>query len=117
MAGVETSACSPKDFLDAFGRAACHHFDVGARRCGERLILELATPSLAHEDASSGNQIRPLPSHVYVGLGPARFRGLSKGNADAVIELTLRGDGRYERENGWRDANVEKPDVLLSPAA
>jgi V8-like Glu-specific endopeptidase len=50
-----------------------------------------------------------------------RFRGLSQGNADAVIALTLRGDGRYERENGWRDANVEKPDVdkyaALSPAA
>ncbi|MBT9553525.1 MAG: N-acetylmuramoyl-L-alanine amidase [Hydrogenophaga sp.] len=49
-----------------------------------------------------------------------RFRGLSQGNADAVIELTLRGDGRYERENGWRDANAEKPDVdryaALSPA-
>ena len=46
-----------------------------------------------------------------------RFRGLSQGNPNAVIELTLRGDGRYERENGWRDANVEKPDVSLSPAA
>ncbi len=51
-----------------------------------------------------------------------RFRGLSQRNPDAVIELTLRGDGRYERENGWRDADVEKPgvekpDVLLSPAA
>ncbi len=46
-----------------------------------------------------------------------RFRGLSQGNPDAIIELALRGDGRYERENGWRDANVEKPDVLLSPAA
>lgn len=46
-----------------------------------------------------------------------RFRGLSQGNPDAVIELTLRGDGRYERENGWRDANVEKPDVSLSPVA
>ncbi len=51
-----------------------------------------------------------------------RFRGLSQGNPDAVIEMTLRGDGRYERENGWRDANVEKPavekpDALLSPAA
>lgn len=46
-----------------------------------------------------------------------RFRGLSQGNPDAVIEMTLRGDGRYERENGWRDASVEKPDALLSPAA
>lgn len=46
-----------------------------------------------------------------------RFRGLSQGNTDAIIELALRGDGRYERENGWRDVNVEKPDVLLSPAA
>ena len=46
-----------------------------------------------------------------------RFRGLSQGNPDAIIELTLRADGRYERENGWRDVNVEKPDVLLSPAA
>ena len=46
-----------------------------------------------------------------------RFRGLSQGNPDAVIKLTLRGDGRYERENGWRDINVEKPDVSLSPAA
>ncbi len=51
-----------------------------------------------------------------------RFRGLSQGNPGAIIEMTLRGDGRYERENGWRDVNVEKPavekpDVLLSPAA
>jgi len=46
-----------------------------------------------------------------------RFRGLSQGNPDAIIELALRGDGRYERENGWRDVNVEKPDVSLSPAA
>ncbi len=45
-----------------------------------------------------------------------RFRGLSEGNPDATIELTLRGDGRYERENGWRAVDVEKPDVL-SPAA
>ena len=40
-----------------------------------------------------------------------RFRGLAQGNPDATIELCLRGDGRYERENGWRT-----PDVL-SPAA
>jgi V8-like Glu-specific endopeptidase len=45
-----------------------------------------------------------------------RFRGLSQGNPDAVIELTLRGDGRYERENGWRDANVERPDLLNTAA-
>ena len=55
-----------------------------------------------------------------------RFRGLSQGNPDAIIELALRGDGRYERENGWRDVNIEKSDVeipavnkyaVLSPAA
>ena len=40
-----------------------------------------------------------------------RFRGLSQGNPDAYIELCLRGDGRHERENGWRNADV------LSPAA
>jgi V8-like Glu-specific endopeptidase/N-acetyl-anhydromuramyl-L-alanine amidase AmpD len=40
-----------------------------------------------------------------------RFRGLSQGNPDAYIELCLRGDGRHERANGWRNADV------LSPAA
>lgn len=39
------------------------------------------------------------------------FHGLAQGNPDATIELCLRGDGRYERDNGWRT-----PDVL-SPAA
>ena len=40
-----------------------------------------------------------------------RFRGLAQGNPDATVDLTLRGDGRYERENGWRNADA------LSPAA
>lgn len=40
-----------------------------------------------------------------------RFRGLSQGNPDATIELNVRGDGRHERENGWRNTDV------LSPAA
>ena len=40
-----------------------------------------------------------------------RFRGLAQGNPDATIDMTLRGDGRYERENGWRNADA------LSPAA
>jgi hypothetical protein len=40
-----------------------------------------------------------------------RFRGLAQGNPDATVDLTLRGDGRYERENGWRNAEA------LSPAA
>src|SRR5690606_23720099 len=35
-----------------------------------------------------------------------RFHGLAQGNPDATVELALRGDGRYERENGWR--NVEQ---------
>ncbi|WP_162202171.1 papain-like cysteine protease family protein [Pseudoxanthomonas suwonensis] len=35
-----------------------------------------------------------------------RFRGLAQGNPDATVELALRGDGRYERENAWR--NVEQ---------
>ncbi len=45
-----------------------------------------------------------------------RFRGLSQGNPDAYIEICLRGDGRYERENGWRDASVERPDLLNTAA-
>lgn len=45
-----------------------------------------------------------------------RFRGLSQGNPDAYIELCLRGDGRHERENGWRDASVERPDLLNTAA-
>ena len=40
-----------------------------------------------------------------------RFRGLAQGNPDATIELCLRGDGRYERENVWRTPEA------LSPAA
>lgn len=64
------------------------------------------------EDCADANGVARLRVRI-----DYRFRGLSKGNADAVIELTLRGDGLHERENGWRDANVEKPDALLSPAA
>ncbi|MEQ1513754.1 MAG: N-acetylmuramoyl-L-alanine amidase [Lysobacteraceae bacterium] len=45
-----------------------------------------------------------------------RFRGLSQGNPDAYIEICLRGDGRHERENGWRDASVERPDLLNTAA-
>ncbi len=45
-----------------------------------------------------------------------RFRGLAQGNPDARIELNLRGDGRHERENGWRDASVERPDLLNTAA-
>ncbi|MBN8214075.1 MAG: N-acetylmuramoyl-L-alanine amidase [Xanthomonadales bacterium] len=45
-----------------------------------------------------------------------RFRGLSQGNPDAFIEICLRGDGRHERENGWRDASVERPDLLNTAA-
>ncbi|MBW8851355.1 MAG: N-acetylmuramoyl-L-alanine amidase [Xanthomonadales bacterium] len=45
-----------------------------------------------------------------------RFRGLAQGNADATIDMTLRGDGRYERENGWRNAAPDDR-AALSPAA
>jgi N-acetyl-anhydromuramyl-L-alanine amidase AmpD/V8-like Glu-specific endopeptidase len=45
-----------------------------------------------------------------------RFRGLSQGNPDAYIEICLRGDGRHERENGWRDTSVEKPSLLNTAA-
>ena len=45
-----------------------------------------------------------------------RFRGLSQGNPDAYIEICLRGDGRHERENGWRDISVEKPNLLNTAA-
>jgi len=45
-----------------------------------------------------------------------RFRGLAQGNADATIDMTLRGDGRYERENGWRNAAPDGREAL-SPAA
>ncbi len=45
-----------------------------------------------------------------------RFRGLSQGNADATIELCLRGDGRHERENAWRNTGVETRDALTAAA-
>ncbi len=45
-----------------------------------------------------------------------RFRGLSQGNADATIELCLRGDGRHERENAWRGAGVQTRDALIAAA-
>jgi N-acetyl-anhydromuramyl-L-alanine amidase AmpD/V8-like Glu-specific endopeptidase len=45
-----------------------------------------------------------------------RFRGLAQGNPDATVDLTLRGDGRYERENGWRNTLSDSRDAL-SPAA
>ena len=40
-----------------------------------------------------------------------RFRGLAQSNPDATVELVLRGDGRHERDNQWRNAEA------LSPAA
>ncbi len=45
-----------------------------------------------------------------------RFRGLSQGNADATIELCLRGDGRHERENAWRNTAIETRDALTAAA-
>jgi V8-like Glu-specific endopeptidase/cell wall-associated NlpC family hydrolase len=33
-----------------------------------------------------------------------RFRGLAEPSPDAFVELCLRGDGQYERENGWSEA-------------
>lgn len=58
------------------------------------------------EDAADADGVARLRVRV-----DYRFRGLAQGNPDATIDMTLRGDGRYERENGWRNADA------LSPAA
>jgi len=90
----------------------CFRHDNGS--LGDVRIVAGAPANLAYgvevvakiEDAADADGVARLRVRV-----DYRFRGLAQGNPDATIDMTLRGDGRYERENGWRNADV------LSPAA
>ena len=62
----------------------------------------------ADTPTSFGGERNP-PLTVYDTSGPYT-------DPDATIDMTLRGDGRYERENGWRNAALDGRDAL-SPAA